>query len=323
MFQYVERTNHVEFAVEWKFAGIHLEQFDPGNRVVANRSPSVSISLPANRTAGDCLLQLTLAAAPMINSAREDFVHAIESQGYAILPNVIPQSLLGPLRSELQAAIRAEEALQQRYPAAHGGMVLLCSLYGGAMLKILELDSLIEPFEWLLGDGCIVYAYTSSSMPPGGGNYSNRIHVDCPRIIPGYITNVGATILLDDFTEQNGATWFLPGSQGRAEAPGEDEFFQHAKRVVAPAGSVFYFNARLWHAGGRNETAAWRHALTLNICRPYMKQRLDIPRAMAHQDLSGVSKRVLQKLGFLSQVPADYDEYYAPPEQRKFQQRYE
>jgi ectoine hydroxylase-related dioxygenase (phytanoyl-CoA dioxygenase family) len=259
----------------------------------------------------------------MNTTSKDCFVHAIESQGYAILHDVVPQSLLPALRSELEAAIQAEAKLQQRHPGAHTGMVLLCSLYGGSLVKILEMDSLIDPFEWLLGDGCIIYAYTSSSMPPDDSNYSNRIHVDCPRIIPGYVTNVGATILLDDFTEQNGATWFLPGSQARAEAPAQDEFYRDAQRVIARAGSVFYFNARLWHAGGRNETAVWRHALTLNVCRPYMKQRLDIPRAMAHLDLSGVSTKALQKLGFLSQVPANYDEYYAPPEQRKFRQPYE
>lgn len=259
----------------------------------------------------------------MNTALKENFVSAIHSQGYAILHNIVPQSLLQPLRSELEAAIQAETKLQQRYAGAHSGMVLLCSLYGGSLVKILDTDALMEPFEWLLGEGCIIYAYTSSSMPPCASNYSNRIHVDCPRIIPGYITNVGATILLDDFTEQNGATWFMPGSHVRAEAPPHDEFYEKAERVVARAGSVFYFNARLWHAGGSNETGAWRHALTLNVCRPYMKQRLDIPRAMADVDLTGVSKRALQKLGFLSQVPANYDEYYAPPEQRKFQQQYE
>ena len=60
--------------------------------------------------------------------------------------------------------------------------------------------------------------------------------------------------------------------------------------------------------------------MTINMCRPYMKQRIDIPRAMAHMDLSGVSQTALQKLGFLAQVPANYDEYYAPPELRKYKQ---
>jgi hypothetical protein len=54
-----------------------------------------------------------------------------------------------------------------------------------------------------------------------------------------------------------------------------------------------------------------------------MKQRIDIPRAMSEMDLAGVSQQALQKLGFLAQVPANYDEYYAPIEQRKFRQKAE
>ena len=160
-------------------------------------------------------------------------------------------------------------------------------------------------------------------MPPNGSNYSSRIHVDCPRIIPGYPTNIGATILLDHFNEDNGATWFLPGSHRLTATPSEDEFYANAKRVIASAGTVFYFNARLWHAGGRNQTDRWRHALTINMCRPFMKQRIDIPRAMAHMNHLSYSRRVRQKLGFLSQPPASYEEYYAPPQERTFRQEHE
>jgi ectoine hydroxylase-related dioxygenase (phytanoyl-CoA dioxygenase family) len=160
-------------------------------------------------------------------------------------------------------------------------------------------------------------------MPPNKTNYSRRIHVDSPRLIPGYVTNMGATILLDDFTEENGATWFLPASHTMAEPPSEDYFYSHAKRLIAKAGSVWFFNARTWHAGGDNKTAQWRHALTVNMVRPWMKQRIDIPRAMAHMNLNGISETALQKLGFFAQVPASYDEYYVEPEKRKYRQKTE
>jgi ectoine hydroxylase-related dioxygenase (phytanoyl-CoA dioxygenase family) len=249
-----------------------------------------------------------------------EFVHRIETEGYAILPGILDPALLGPLKQALAAAIETEA--QSAYPSDYG-MVLLCSLYPGPMIDVLGNTNLMDPFEWVLGEGCILYAYTSSSMPPGAGNYSGRIHVDCPRLIPGYISNMGATILLDDFTADNGATWFLPASQQRPDAPTQEEFQAKAQRVIAQAGSVFYFNARLWHAGGKNQTNVWRHALTINMCRPYMKQRLDIPRAMAHLDLSQTAPKALQKMGFLAQVPASYEEYYAPPELRKFRQKAE
>jgi ectoine hydroxylase-related dioxygenase (phytanoyl-CoA dioxygenase family) len=252
------------------------------------------------------------------------FIEGIQSEGYAILHGILPREVLEPLKAELATAIEEEEVYRsEKNVPSHRGMVLLCSLYGGKLVDVLDSESLMRPFERVLGEGCIVYAYTSSSMPPRDSNYSGRVHVDSPRIIPGYVTNMGATILLDDFTEENGATWFLPGSQGRASAPSDEEFYANARRVVAPAGSVFYFNARLWHAGGINHSDRWRHALTINMCRPYMKQRIDIPRAMAHMDHQAYTQRVRQKLGFLTQTPANYDEYYAPPDQRKFVQQYE
>lgn len=255
---------------------------------------------------------------------REQFIHQIQSSGYAIIPGILPPQILGRIKRDLEAAIEKEEEYRlANKVASHYGMVLLCSLYGGSLVEVLDSESLMQPFEWVLGEGCIIYAYTSSSMPPLSTNYSARIHVDCPRLIPGYLTNMGATILLDDFSEKNGGTWFLAESHSSASPPTEEEFYKQAQRVVAPAGSVFYFNARLWHAGGQNQTNDWRHALTINMCRPYMKQRIDIPRAMAHMDHRQFSPRIQQKLGFLSQAPTNYDEFYAPPGQRTFSQKYE
>ncbi len=250
------------------------------------------------------------------------FVHAIKTEGYAIVPEVLPKDYIARAKVELMAAIEAETKLPFNNKSDFA-MVLLCSLYGGTMLELFDNKKLNAHFNAVLGEGCTVYAYTSSSMPPRQTNYSGRVHVDCPRIIPGFITNMGATIALDDFTEDNGATYLLPRSQERADAPADEEFYGKAKRFIAPAGSVLFFNARLWHAGGQNKTEAWRHALTVNMARPWMKQRIDIPRAMAHMDLSSQPECVLQKLGFLAQVPADYAEYYATPDKRKYRQKAE
>ena len=202
-------------------------------------------------------------------------------------------------------------------------MVLLCSLYDKIFTELFDIPLVTDPIETAIGEGSIVYAYTSSSMPPEASNFSKRIHVDCPRVIPNYITNLGATILLDDFTEKNGATWFLPNSQTRTEAPSAEEFYSKGLRLIEKAGTIWFFNARIWHAGGQNSTNNWRHALTLNMARPWMKQRIDIPKAMAHKDLSLLSAKARQKLGFDSQVPESYNEYYVPLKQRKFKQEVE
>jgi ectoine hydroxylase-related dioxygenase (phytanoyl-CoA dioxygenase family) len=248
------------------------------------------------------------------------FVREFQASGSVVVPDVLDPAYIALAKRELEVAIASEARHHGGTEFSDYGMVLLCSLYGETFWRLFDNPRLVGPFNAILGAGCIVYAYTSSSMPPGRANYARRVHVDCPRLIPGFITNMGATILLDDFTEENGATWFLPNSHERLAAPDDEEFYSKARRVIAPAGSVWFFNARTWHAGGENHTPRWRHALTINMARPWMKQRLDIPRAMEHLDLRQLSSAARQKLGFDAQVPASYAEYYVPPAERKFRQ---
>lgn len=248
----------------------------------------------------------------------------IEKEGCIIIPNVLSQDEVKTLKAALEAAIEKENEWHGSKNYQDYGMVLMCAKYDKCLVDVFANDKLMAPFNEVLGEGCIVYAYQSSSMPPSSKNYSVRIHADCPRIIPGYITNMGATIALDDFTVENGATLFLPGSQNQQEAPTPEAFTANAKRFIAPAGSVLYFNARIWHSGGENKTSKWRHALTINMCRSYMKQRFDIPRMLQGNDvIANASPKALQKLGFHSQPPASYEEYYAPVEKRTYKQRVE
>jgi ectoine hydroxylase-related dioxygenase (phytanoyl-CoA dioxygenase family) len=255
----------------------------------------------------------------------EAILEEIDRDGYAIVEGVLDASHVQRLRLDLEAAIEREVALHGGTDYIDYGMVLVCCAHARSFVDLLADDAVMGVLNRVLGEGCIVYAYTSSSMPPGGTNYSRRIHVDCPRLIPNYHTNMGVMALLDDFTAENGATWLLPGSHRTLVAPTEAYFTAHAKRLIAPAGSLLYLNPRVWHAGGHNDTAQWRHSITLSMCRPYMKQRLDIPRIMATSDvdLTGVSEKALQKMGFYAQVPASLEEYYLPPEQRKFRQKTE
>jgi ectoine hydroxylase-related dioxygenase (phytanoyl-CoA dioxygenase family) len=246
-----------------------------------------------------------------------------ERDGLCVVEGVLDEAFVSRAKRELEAAIEKEVEYHGTRDYPDYGMVMLCALYGGAFWELFDQRALIAPFEEVLGPGCIVYAYTSSSLPPRGDNYSARLHKDCPRSIPGYVTNVGATIALDAFTAENGATLYMPGSHLLSEPPSEEEFAARAVQFTASPGSVCFFNALLWHRSTPNTTGSWRHALTINMCRPYMKQRLDVPRALEHLDLSPLSETARQKLGFTSQVPASYDEYYAPPEERKYRQKVE
>ncbi len=240
------------------------------------------------------------------------------TKGFSVVRNAVDVELVTEWRGELAALVRQQrECLTERTAAddymVHNPMLLQPSFFG-----VLEHPSVVAALDTFLGDTSIVYAFTTSSMPARGSNYSRRVHVDSPRVIPDYMTNLGVIIALDQFTEENGATYFLPGSFERVDPPSDDEFFAGAERVFPDRGDLVVFNARTFHFGGVNSTDEDRHALTINACRSYMRQRFDYPRMIDDDAASAFSPTLRRVLGYDVRVPASIEEYYLPEEQRLY-----
>jgi ectoine hydroxylase-related dioxygenase (phytanoyl-CoA dioxygenase family) len=242
----------------------------------------------------------------------------VRERGFAVVPGVLPGQDVPRLRLLLERCIDEDLMRWRGKPYPDAWMVQNLMARHLDFARVLESPPLQAYLGELLGDTCIVYAYTSSSMPPRGVNFSHRIHVDCPRVIPGYITNVGVMLALDDFTPENGATWFLPGSFTRESPPSAEEFFAAAERVLPRAGDMVLFNARTWHCGGENTTPRCRHALTLNACRSWMRQRFDYPRLVPPEIVEQLTEVGRRFLGFHVRMPTSLEEYYVPEDQRLY-----
>lgn len=253
---------------------------------------------------------------------KEEFLKEFNNNGFGIIENVLTPEFVQKAYKEMEEAIAAEVEYQGTTDYPYYGYVLSNAKYGGAFIELFDNPKVTGPMNAVMGETCIAYSYTSSSMPPGKGNSSSVVHTDLDIFVPDYLLRMGVFIPLVDLTVENGAMWYLPASQRREDKPGDEEFYANGKPLLIKAGTGFFFNTRLWHAGGVNKTEDWRHAITINICRPWMKQRVDIPEIMtrAGLNISQYSDVALQKLGFHSQIPRSYDEYFAPPEQRRFKQ---
>jgi ectoine hydroxylase-related dioxygenase (phytanoyl-CoA dioxygenase family) len=123
-------------------------------------------------------------------------------------------------------------------------------------------------------------------------------------------------VMIDDFTIENGATWFLTGSHKTPQKPNDEIFFKKASRATGEKGTVVFFNSNLWHAAGTNQSKSIRRALTLNFTPPFMKQQFDYPRALGYDYCETLSERVQQLVGFFSRVPSSLNEWYQKPERR-------
>lgn len=239
-------------------------------------------------------------------------------RGFTVVTDAVDPAVAAEWRDALAVLTAAQRAAMTDLTKVDDYMVHNPMMLDARFYDVLEHPAVVSALDALLGPTSIVYAYTTSSMPAGGSNYSRRVHVDSPRVIPGYITNLGVIVALDDFTPENGATYFLPGSFERLDPPTDDEFFAGAERVYPKRGELVVFNARTWHYGGLNTTEHERHAVTINACRSYMRQRFDYPRLVGDEAGATLSPVLRRLLGFDVRVPASMEEYYLPEEQRLY-----
>jgi ectoine hydroxylase-related dioxygenase (phytanoyl-CoA dioxygenase family) len=247
----------------------------------------------------------------------EEHVYNMKIVGYSIIPNYLDEDecveLKGLLSTEMENYKPVDESERSFLDRYHMHDLLTKDIRFAKTLEDEKLQNLIAP---LLGDCWIMYAYTSSSLPPNGQNYGSRIHVDSPRFIPDYTTNVGVIWALDEFNLENGATHILPGSHNSPIMPTQEFFDKHSIRLTCKSGDLIVFNARLWHAAGHNKTKHFRHALTLNACRPFMKQRMDWVRFIPQNISDNLNNQARRIIGFDTRIPTNLQEFFLPENER-------
>jgi ectoine hydroxylase-related dioxygenase (phytanoyl-CoA dioxygenase family) len=102
---------------------------------------------------------------------------------------------------------------------------------------------------------------------------------------------------LDEFTVENGATRFIPGSHawepGRKPTPDD----QVEQAVISPGSAMFYLGS-LWHGGGANQTGQPRLGVILEYAAGWLRQQenhlLAVPRATVRQ----LPERLQELLGY-------------------------
>jgi hypothetical protein len=265
--------------------------------------------------------QIDLAKRPLI-SEKEVSEHSyhIQTRGFTLIDNFLTKTETELLKTTMEQAIKdfkpfpgVERSFYDQYQMHD---LINRDLNYGRLLEDPRLQQLIAPH---LGEHWVMYAATSSSIPPYGKNFASRLHVDCPRYHQGYVFNMGVIWVLDDYELDNGgALKILPGSQHSDTKPELDFFEKHCVHAVCKAGSLLLFNAKVYHRTYENNTDKWNHSMTLNACRSFMKPRMDWVRFVPHEISSQLNAQARRLIGFDTRLPTSLEEFFLPEEQRLY-----
>ena len=91
---------------------------------------------------------------------------------------------------------------------------------------------------------------------------------------------------LDNFTEQNGATYYVPGSHKLRKWPDQNDIDTKyfPKRATCEKGSLIIFFGKLWHTQGINSTDSPRSALLANFSPLYIPAKDNICEQIKSDD---------------------------------------
>lgn len=124
-------------------------------------------------------------------------------------------------------------------------------------------------------DGYHCTTFSSNNLRKGNVNFG--WHCDYPyhNIQEPYPKNtLGVQVIwsLDDFTEENGATFFVPYSHKTYTCPNISENTP-IKRAIVKKSNIIIYVANLWHSQGVNYTDNDRGALLANFSPLYIKPK--------------------------------------------------
>lgn len=158
----------------------------------------------------------------------------------------------------------------------------------GGALEALHRDGWWYPMPYREGEGHIKVSDRKGMM---AGSAPDGINV-----APGACNVIW---MLTDFTEENGGTRLVPRSHLLPGNP--DSSVPHTVHTIpatGKAGSIFFFDGRLWHGTGQNRTDEPRIGLLTFYCGPQFRQNENFFLGVDPAVLEESSETLLDLLGF-------------------------
>ena len=231
----------------------------------------------------------------------DDVAAALRNQGCAIVERLVPCAVLDRARAELEPWLAATPCGRDEFAGRRtrrtGGLLGRSATCRELVMHPLVLDAVRKT----LAHATSIQLHLTQVIAIGQGEPAQTIHRDqwAFDFFPfpaGYEVTCNTIWAMTDFTEANGATRVIPGSNHR-----EDRLsFENSDTVPAemPAGSVLLYTGALYHGAGANHCAQTRIGVNLTYALSWLRQEENQYLAVAPDVARSFPEPLLRLMGY-------------------------
>lgn len=250
----------------------------------------------------------------------------LRREGYGIVEGVLDEPFIHATRVAMyrtQREILRDVGRDRLARAGEMGVLRLMLKYDPHFFAFLEIPELLAVVDSAVSETAIMHLQNGFILPSLAKAetptiFQNTFHQDFPRVLNGYPASVNIMFAIDEFSEETGATFAVPGTHQKIPPPEPVYLRANSIPIVCPAGSMVVFDSTLWHAAGANTSGKDRLAINHQFTRSYIKQQIDYVRALGDDVILSQRPRTQQLLGWYTRVVTSLDEYYRPETQRLY-----
>ncbi len=226
----------------------------------------------------------------------------LDESGFVLLAGFMRTGLLARLRAELDRVYAEEGDRAGSEFKLEPETRRLANLAGKSEVfrRIIAMPEILDYVRYVIADEFKLSSLNGRSPNPNS-DWVQPLHCDAGAVADErgfWVCNV--IWMLDDFTEENGATRAVPGSHHWRKLPQEaldDPAAAYPGEVLitAPAGSVAVVNTHAWHGGTANKSGGPRRCIHAFYTR-WDKPQQQFQRELLSQETKNGLSPQLRKL---------------------------
>jgi len=231
------------------------------------------------------------------DASADDVAGALGRDGYAIVERLLSPDEAAAKRAELTRILAETPLGRNDFEGFKTRRIYALFAKTRAFDEPATHPLVLGVLDRVLGTSYQLSAPVGIEISPG--ETAQVLHTDdgiypVPRPHPEIVLNT--MWALDDFTEENGATRVVPGSQAWVdERPGEDA---QIERATMPAGSVMFFTGSVYHGGGANQSDRPRLGTILEYVAGWLRPQENHVLAVPREVVRTLSPRLQELLGY-------------------------